>query len=46
MNNIKCSSCKWEINTPNWWDIAKDYEGKYLCDDCATTLELEERGNE
>jgi hypothetical protein len=23
----KCGSCGWEINNPNWWDIAECYTG-------------------
>jgi hypothetical protein len=26
-----------------WWDIAKDYEGNYLCDDCEMNLSLIQR---
>jgi hypothetical protein len=29
-----CSDCGWEIINPQWWNIAKTYEGQYLCDDC------------
>jgi len=37
-----CKSCGWEIINPNWWDIAKDYEGNYLCDDCATNEDIKQ----
>jgi hypothetical protein len=35
-----CKSCGWEITNAQWWWIAKDYEGNYLCDDCATNEEI------
>jgi predicted RNA-binding Zn-ribbon protein involved in translation (DUF1610 family) len=38
-----CSSCGWEIINAKWWDIAKDYTGQYLCDDCEFTLIISER---
>jgi hypothetical protein len=37
-----CKSCGWEITNSNWWDIAKDYEGNYLCDDCATNEDIKQ----
>ena len=39
-----CSSCGWEIINPNWWDIAKDYTGQYLCDDCEMTITISREG--
>jgi hypothetical protein len=41
-----CGSCGWEITNPNWWDIAKDYTGQYLCDDCEITLTINRGGEE
>ena len=43
MNKFICKSCKWEITNSQWWNIAKDYEGNYLCDDCDMNLKLEEK---
>ena len=34
MKKFICKSCGWEIINAQWWNIAKDYEGNYLCDDC------------
>ena len=39
-----CGSCGGEINNPNWWDIAKDYTGQYLCDDCEITITINREG--
>ena len=39
-----CGSCGWEITNPNWWDIAKDYTGQYLCDDCEITMTISREG--
>ena len=39
-----CAACGWEIITAYWWNIAKDYAGAYLCDDCEFSLILSERG--
>jgi len=44
MDRFICKSCKWEITNSQWWNIAKDYEGNYLCDDCDMTLQIKERG--
>ena len=43
MKKFICKSCGWEITNPAWWDIAKDYEGNYLCDDCEMNLSIIER---
>lgn len=43
MEKFICKSCGWEINNVQWWNIAKDYEGNYLCDDCAMDLDILER---
>ena len=43
MSEIICNICKSEIITTQWWNIAKDYEGNYLCDDCEMNLKLEEK---
>ena len=43
MEKFICKSCGWEINNAQWWNIAKDYEGNYLCDDCDMTLQIRER---
>jgi predicted RNA-binding Zn-ribbon protein involved in translation (DUF1610 family) len=37
-----CKSCGWEITNAKWWWIAKDYEGNYLCDDCATDEDIKQ----
>ncbi len=43
MNKFICKSCGWEILNIQWWWIAQDYEGNYLCDDCEMNLLLTER---
>ena len=45
MSEPLCKSCGWAIITSQWWNIAKDYEGNYLCDDCEMTLILKEKAN-
>ena len=46
MDKIICNACKNEIITAEWWNISKDYEGNYLCDDCDMSLQLKEREGE
>lgn len=46
MSEIICSVCKYEIITAQWWNIAKDYAGNNLCDDCEMSLVISERGGE
>jgi hypothetical protein len=46
MSEIICNACKSEIITNQWWNIAKDYEGNYLCDDCDMNMQLKEREGE
>ena len=43
MKKFICKSCGWEITNPVWWDIAKDYEGNYFCDDCEMNLSIIEK---
>lgn len=43
MDKFICQECKYEINNPDWWNIAKTYEGEYLCDDCDMNLQINER---
>ena len=43
MKKFICKSCGWEITNAQWWWIAKDYQGNYLCDDCEMNLQLQER---
>ena len=38
-----CKECKYEISNFAWWNIAKTYEGEYLCDDCDMNLQINER---
>jgi len=37
---IICTECGWEIQTAQWWNIAKTYEGKDVCDDCAMDIQM------
>jgi hypothetical protein len=46
MDKFICSSCRYEITNSQWWNIAKDYAGEYLCDDCEITLTIRERERE
>ena len=46
MDKFICSSCRYEITNSQWWNIAKDYAGEYLCDDCEMTLTIKEREGE
>jgi predicted SprT family Zn-dependent metalloprotease len=46
MSEIICNACKSEIINSQWWNIAKDYAGEYLCDDCEITLIIKEREGE
>jgi predicted SprT family Zn-dependent metalloprotease len=46
MSEIICNACKSEIITAEWWNIAKDYEGNYLCDDCDMEVQIKEREGE
>ena len=41
-----CTECGHDINKPDWWNIAKSYEGKSLCDDCDMVLQLKEEASE
>jgi hypothetical protein len=43
MSEIICSVCKGEIITAQWWNIAKDYAGNNLCDNCEMDLTIKER---
>ena len=43
MDKFICKSCQSEIITAQWWNIAKDYAGNYLCDECVMDLTIKER---